>query len=156
MFRVEVVRHSGQLVHCRVIHNPDNSMFYVYDHNDSDRRIEMWSDLKDIGDKGEGYAMFRIMRNLEHIKPGLRDLNQRKFRDIDTKESQAREKLDTVPDLLQTDPMNIHLQKLEKEAKDEHAKQINSLILRLSVPDRNSASVSLSSNNLESPEHSKA
>ncbi|KAK7287590.1 hypothetical protein RIF29_00871 [Crotalaria pallida] len=67
--------------------------------------------------EGEGYAMYRLMRNLEHIKPGLIDLNQRKFRDINIKESQAREKLDTIQELLQSDPLNIHLQKMEKEAK---------------------------------------
>ncbi|KAK7255640.1 hypothetical protein RIF29_29055 [Crotalaria pallida] len=70
---------------------------------------------------GEGYAMFRLMRNLEHIKPKMIDLNKRKFRDIDTKERQAREKLDTIQELLQTDPMNFHLQKLEKEARKDHA-----------------------------------
>ncbi|KAK7255352.1 hypothetical protein RIF29_28761 [Crotalaria pallida] len=70
----------------------------------------------------EGFAMYRIMRNLEHIKAGLKDLNQRKFRDIDAKEIQAREKLDSIQDLLQTDPMNTHLLKMEKEAKEEHAK----------------------------------
>ncbi|KAK7267090.1 hypothetical protein RIF29_19754 [Crotalaria pallida] len=70
----------------------------------------------------DGCAMYRIMRNLENIRAGLKELNHRKFRDIDAKEIQAREKLESIQDMLQTDPMNVHLLKLEKEAKEEHAK----------------------------------
>ncbi|KAK7287384.1 hypothetical protein RIF29_00657 [Crotalaria pallida] len=70
----------------------------------------------------EGCAMFRIMRNLEHLKGGLKDLNQRKFKSIDVKEIQARDRLDYIQNLLQSDPMNNHLLKLEKEAKEEHLK----------------------------------
>ncbi|KAK7267269.1 hypothetical protein RIF29_19936 [Crotalaria pallida] len=70
----------------------------------------------------EGCAMFRIMRNLEQLKAGLKDLNQRKFKSIDVKETQAREKLDYIQNLLQSDPMNNHLLKLEKEAREEHLK----------------------------------
>ncbi|KAK7243849.1 hypothetical protein RIF29_38661 [Crotalaria pallida] len=66
--------------------------------------------------------MFRIMRNLEQLKVGLKDLNQRKFKSIDVKETQAREKLDYIQNLLQSDPMNNHLLKLEKEAREEHLK----------------------------------
>ncbi|KAK7289678.1 hypothetical protein RIF29_03505 [Crotalaria pallida] len=66
--------------------------------------------------------MFRIMRNLEQLKAGLKDLNQRKFKSIDVKETQAREKLDYIQNLLQSDPMNNHLFKLEKEAREEHLK----------------------------------
>ncbi|KAK7267105.1 hypothetical protein RIF29_19769 [Crotalaria pallida] len=263
MFGVEVIRHSSQLVHCRVNYNHDDSLYYVtfvYAHNDSERRIELWEDLKEIGEsmmgkwmllgdfscclnvqekigglplephnlqefrdmvlhcqledmnycgsfytwnnnqedgerilskldrvlvnynwcrdwpdvqaefgncgvsdhspmvihwsnsercKGqsfkflnhltmdpefiqivnhnwskrrEGCAMYRIMRNLEHIKDGLKDLNQRKFKSIDVKEIQAREKLDYIQNLLQSDPMNYHLLKMEKEEKEEHSK----------------------------------
>ncbi|KAK7288557.1 hypothetical protein RIF29_02018 [Crotalaria pallida] len=64
--------------------------------------------------------MYRLMRNLELIKPGLIDLNKRKFRDIDTKERQERDKLDAIQEMLQNDPMNIYLQKIEKEARKEH------------------------------------
>ncbi|KAK7259414.1 hypothetical protein RIF29_25021 [Crotalaria pallida] len=70
----------------------------------------------------EGCAMFRIMRNLDQLKAGLKDLNQRKFKSIDVKEAQAREKLDYIQNLLQSDPMNNHLLKLEKEAREEHLK----------------------------------
>ncbi|KAK7281672.1 hypothetical protein RIF29_09864 [Crotalaria pallida] len=71
----------------------------------------------------EGCAMFRIMRNLEHLKGGLKDLNQRKLKSIDVKEIQARDRLDYIQNLLQSDPMNNHLLKLEKEAKEEHLKK---------------------------------
>ncbi|KAK7243377.1 hypothetical protein RIF29_38171 [Crotalaria pallida] len=70
--------------------------------------------------EGEGCAMFRFMRSLEQIKPGLIDLNQRKYRDIDLKERQARDKLDVIQGMLQDDPMNTHLHKIEKEARKEH------------------------------------
>ncbi|KAK7287480.1 hypothetical protein RIF29_00760 [Crotalaria pallida] len=63
--------------------------------------------------------------------PMLRELNKRKFKDIDTKESQARTKLDTIQDLLQTDPSNIHLQKLEKEARMDHAEVYKAAIMFL-------------------------
>ncbi|KAK7260093.1 hypothetical protein RIF29_25844 [Crotalaria pallida] len=80
----------------------------------------------------DGCAMYRIMRNLENIKAGLKELNHRKFRDIDAKEIQAREKLDSIQEMLQTDPMNVHLLKLEKEAKEEHAKlyQVAAMFLK--------------------------
>ncbi|KAK7289702.1 hypothetical protein RIF29_03554 [Crotalaria pallida] len=77
--------------------------------------------------------MYRIMRNLEHIKNGLKDLNQRKFKSIDVKEIQAREKLDYIQNLLQSDPMNNHLLKMEKEAKEEHSKAIRLLQTELAV-----------------------
>ncbi|KAK7255684.1 hypothetical protein RIF29_29101 [Crotalaria pallida] len=70
----------------------------------------------------EGCAMYRIMRNLEQLKNGLKDLNQRKFRSIDVKDIQARGKLEYIQSLLQSDPMNKHLLKMEKEAKEEHLK----------------------------------
>ncbi|KAK7287479.1 hypothetical protein RIF29_00759 [Crotalaria pallida] len=63
--------------------------------------------------------------------PMLRELNKRKFKDIDTKASQARTKLDTIQDLLQTDPSNIHLQKLEKEARMDHAEVYKAAIMFL-------------------------
>ncbi|KAK7250835.1 hypothetical protein RIF29_33553 [Crotalaria pallida] len=36
---------------------------------------------------GEGCAMFRLMRNLERAKPGMIELNQRKYRDINQKQN---------------------------------------------------------------------
>ncbi|KAK7255717.1 hypothetical protein RIF29_29136 [Crotalaria pallida] len=69
---------------------------------------------------GEGCAMFRLMRNLERTKPGMIELNQRKYRDIDQKERLARDKLDVIQGLLHDDPMNNHLQKLEREARRDH------------------------------------
>ncbi|KAK7280829.1 hypothetical protein RIF29_08345 [Crotalaria pallida] len=62
----------------------------------------------------------RLMRNLERTKPGMIELNQRKYRDIDLKERQARDKLDVIQGLLHDDPMNNHLQKLEREARRDH------------------------------------
>ncbi|KAK7260260.1 hypothetical protein RIF29_26162 [Crotalaria pallida] len=76
--------------------------------------VENWSH------DGEGCAMFRLMRNLERIKPYMIELNKRKYGGIDTRELQAREKLDVIQDMLQGDPMNVHLQKVEKEAREEH------------------------------------
>ncbi|KAK7281550.1 hypothetical protein RIF29_09643 [Crotalaria pallida] len=49
---------------------------------------------------GEGCAMFRLMRNLERIKPYMIELNKRKYGGIDTRELQAREKLDVIQDML--------------------------------------------------------
>ncbi|KAK7273616.1 hypothetical protein RIF29_14673 [Crotalaria pallida] len=74
---------------------------------------------------GEGCAMFRLMRNLERAKPGMIELNQRKYRDIDQKEILARDKLDVIQGLLQADPMNNHLQKLEREARRDHYEEAN-------------------------------
>ncbi|KAK7287282.1 hypothetical protein RIF29_00488 [Crotalaria pallida] len=72
---------------------------------------------------GEEFAMFRLMRNLDNIRPGLRDLNNRKYRDIDMREIQARKRLDTIQDMLQLDPLNNHLQKMEMEARKEHSEE---------------------------------
>ncbi|KAK7250834.1 hypothetical protein RIF29_33552 [Crotalaria pallida] len=87
--------------------------------------LEMDSEFLDIVKQhwsleGEGCAMYRVMRNLEKVKTGLIDLNMRKYRDIDRKETQAREKLDVVQEMLQNDPLNTHLQRIEKEAREEH------------------------------------
>ncbi|KAK7281120.1 hypothetical protein RIF29_08831 [Crotalaria pallida] len=70
--------------------------------------------------EGEEFAMFILMRNLDNIRPGLKDLNNRKYRDIDMREIQARKRLDSIQDMLQLDPLNNHLQKMEKEARKEH------------------------------------
>ncbi|KAK7256549.1 hypothetical protein RIF29_30002 [Crotalaria pallida] len=67
--------------------------------------------------------MFRLMRNLDNIRPGLKDLNNRKYRDIDMREIQARKRLDSIQDMLQLDPLNNHLQKMEKEARKEHLEE---------------------------------
>ncbi|KAK7281876.1 hypothetical protein RIF29_10220 [Crotalaria pallida] len=69
---------------------------------------------------GEGCAMFRLMRNLERTKPGMIELKQRKYRDIDQKERLARDKLDVIQGFLHDDPMYNHLQKLEREARRDH------------------------------------
>ncbi|KAK7243684.1 hypothetical protein RIF29_38494 [Crotalaria pallida] len=68
----------------------------------------------------EGCAMFRLMRNLNRIRPRLIELNRRKYGGLDAREMQARDKLDNIQEMLQGDPMNIHLQKLEKEAREDH------------------------------------
>ncbi|KAK7268147.1 hypothetical protein RIF29_20834 [Crotalaria pallida] len=116
--------------------NDDEEVQIVKDQNESHwtpvqtrrkaqkRRAEMWSMLKEIGENwsqdGEGCAMFRLMRNLDRIRPGMIELNKRKYGGIDARELQAREKLDVIQEMLQGDPMNIHLQKVEKEAGEEH------------------------------------
>ncbi|KAK7243537.1 hypothetical protein RIF29_38337 [Crotalaria pallida] len=69
--------------------------------NEKDKKEEQWTPFWSLED--DGYAMFRIMRNQKRLKVGLGELNNRKYRDIDRKESQAREKLDIVQELLQND-----------------------------------------------------
>ncbi|KAK7250865.1 hypothetical protein RIF29_33597 [Crotalaria pallida] len=80
---------------------------------------------------GEEFAMFRLMRNLDNIRPGLRDLNNRKYKDIDMREIQARKRLDSIQDMLQLDPLNNHLQKMEKEARKEHSEVYHAAIMFL-------------------------
>ncbi|KAK7282272.1 hypothetical protein RIF29_10921 [Crotalaria pallida] len=67
------------------------------------------SSVKDNWDKeGDGYAMFRLMRNLRKLQQPFRDLNNRKYSNIDKKEIMYREKLDTIQSILQQDPLNVH------------------------------------------------
>ncbi|KAK7256591.1 hypothetical protein RIF29_30045 [Crotalaria pallida] len=103
--------------------------------NEKDQKEEKWNPVM-TRRKGQfwsleddGYAMFRIMRNQKRLKVGLGELNNRKYRDIDRKESQAREKLDVVQELLQNDPMNTHLQKMEREAREEHYKTYQAAVV---------------------------
>ncbi|KAK7274177.1 hypothetical protein RIF29_15256 [Crotalaria pallida] len=49
---------------------------------------------------GEGCSMFRLMRNLNRIRPSLIELNKRKDGGIDARELQAREKLDIIQEML--------------------------------------------------------
>ncbi|KAK7274191.1 hypothetical protein RIF29_15271 [Crotalaria pallida] len=82
----------------------------------------------------EGCAMFRLMRNLNRIRPRLIELNRRKYGGIDAREMQARDKLDNIQEMLQGDPMNIHLQKLEKEAREEHFEAYKVAVASIRLP----------------------
>ncbi|KAK7281952.1 hypothetical protein RIF29_10361 [Crotalaria pallida] len=106
--------------------------------NEKDQKEDQWTPVM-TRRKGQwfwnleddGYAMFRIMRNQKRLKAGLGELNNRKYRDIDRKETQAREKLDVVQELLQNDPMNTHLQKMEKEDREEHYETYQTVVVFL-------------------------
>ncbi|KAK7281945.1 hypothetical protein RIF29_10347 [Crotalaria pallida] len=63
-----------------------------------------------------GSAMYVLMRKLRSVQKPIKDLNAAKYHQIDRKEEVCREMLLNAQANLATDPLNIHLQKVEKEA----------------------------------------
>ncbi|MDV3201136.1 MAG: hypothetical protein Q8877_02990, partial [Sweet potato little leaf phytoplasma] len=79
--------------------------------------------VKDSWDSScTGSAMFILMRKLKNLQGPLRDLNSASFNDIDKKEVMFRDNLLRAQANLADDPLNIHLQKIEREANQEYLK----------------------------------
>ncbi|KAK7274153.1 hypothetical protein RIF29_15230 [Crotalaria pallida] len=74
------------------------------------RRKEAWNS------RIEGFAMYRVMQKQRLLHNPLRELNIRKYSDIDKKEIVCRQAMERAQTNLADDPGNIHLQKIEKEA----------------------------------------
>ncbi|CAI9108440.1 OLC1v1008029C1 [Oldenlandia corymbosa var. corymbosa] len=62
----------------------------------------------------EGTSQYRMIKKQQMLKKPLRDLNKRKFSNIEEAELQWRKKLEDVQEALKTDPFNTQLQQEEK------------------------------------------
>ncbi|KAK7260446.1 hypothetical protein RIF29_26493 [Crotalaria pallida] len=68
----------------------------------------------------EGFAMFRVMQKQRLLHGPFRVLNKRKYSDIDKKEIVCRQAMEKAQNDLAEDPMNVHLQKIERDAMRDY------------------------------------
>ncbi|CAI9099857.1 OLC1v1036739C1 [Oldenlandia corymbosa var. corymbosa] len=90
---------------------------------------EFQSIVKEVWQKQiTGTTQFRVVSKQKLLKKPLRDLNRRKFENVEVKYQECHSKLIMIQDQLSLDPENVAMQKEEKQARDDwHWKKINKI-----------------------------